>query len=152
MTGVTWPRVTEEQLNTGILQLMTGVACGVELQVIEAITVPDWGLCDDTSDALTLVIGVTWPGVTEEQRNTGVLVLMTGVTCGGDLQGVVTIPGVGIGSGSTLPVSMLLPLPMLRCGGVKREVGVGRVIFTELCFEGSNLSSHCLVEGGLVGD
>ena len=38
-----------------------------------------------TSGALSLVTGVTWPGVTEEQGNTGVLVLMTGVA-----------PGVGL--------------------------------------------------------
>ena len=39
---------------------------------------------------LTLVIGVTWPGVTAEQRKTGVLMLMTGVACEGDLQVVET--------------------------------------------------------------
>ena len=33
---------------------------------------------DGISGALTMVTGVTWPGVTEEQRNTGILVLMTG--------------------------------------------------------------------------
>ena len=44
MTGVTWRGVTEEQRDTCLLALMTGVAGGVGLQVIEAITVPDWGL------------------------------------------------------------------------------------------------------------
>ena len=53
MTGVTWLCVTEDQRNTGVLALMTGVASGVGLQVIEAIMVTDWGLelrWDDTSD------------------------------------------------------------------------------------------------------
>ena len=40
--------------------------------------------------ALTLVIGVTWPGVTAGQRNMGVLKLVTGVSCAGDLQVVET--------------------------------------------------------------
>ena len=60
---------------------------------------------------LTLVIGVTWPGVTEEERNTGVLTMMTGLACGGDLQAVGATMGANIGPGSTLPVSMLL-LPL----------------------------------------
>ena len=44
VTGVTWSGVTEEQRNTGVLVLMTGVALGVGLEVIESITVPNWGL------------------------------------------------------------------------------------------------------------
>ena len=39
-----------------------------------------------------MVTGVTWPGVTEEQQNTGVLVLMTGMACLGHLQWVGTTP------------------------------------------------------------
>ena len=44
LTGITWPGVIEEQWNTSVLVLMTGVASVVEVQVIEAITVPDWWL------------------------------------------------------------------------------------------------------------
>ena len=44
LTGVTWQGVTKEQCNTGVLALMTGVAPGVGLLVIEALTGPDWGL------------------------------------------------------------------------------------------------------------
>ena len=68
----------------------------------------------------------------------GVLVLMTGVALVGDMQGVGATLGAGFGPGSMLPVSMLLPLPMLRCGCFKGAGGVGRVISTELCFEGGN--------------
>ena len=34
--------MTEDQRNTGVLVLMTGVASGVKIQVIGAITVPHW--------------------------------------------------------------------------------------------------------------
>ena len=71
------------------------------------------------------------PGVTVEQRNAGVLVLMTGVARGVDDD--------ASGPGSMLTVSMLL-LPVLRCDCVKGAGGVGRVISTELCCEGG--SSH----------
>ena len=67
---------------------------------------------------LTLVTGVIWPGVTEEQRNTGVLTLMTGVACGGDLQAVESTAGASIGQGSMLSVSLLVPPPMLMCSCV----------------------------------
>ena len=63
------------------------------------------------------------------------------------MQGVEATPGTGFGPGSTLPVSMLLPLPVLRCGCVKGAGGVGRLISTELCCEGGNLSSRGMVEG-----
>ena len=69
--------------------------------------------------------GGTWPGVTEEQRNTGVLTLMTGVAYGGDLQVVESTKGAGIGPGSMLPLSMLLPPPMLMCGCVGQVGWVG---------------------------
>ena len=72
---------------------------------------------------------------------------MTVVACGGDLQVVESTAGASIGPGSTLPVSMLLLPPMLMCGCVKGVGGVGRVISTELCFEGSNLASRGLLEG-----
>ena len=53
--------------------------------------------------------GVTWPGVTwgdvmEEEE---------------------------AGPGSMLPASMLLPLPVFRCGCVKGAGGVGKLISTE---------------------
>ena len=63
------------------------------------------------------------------------------------MQGVEATPGAGFGPGSMLPVSMLLPLPVLKCGGVKGTCGVGRLISTELCCEGGNLSCRGLVEG-----
>ena len=66
------------------------------------------------------------PGVTEEQRNAGVLALMTGVTSGVD-------------DDASRPGSML-PLPVLRCGCVKGAGGLGRLIFTELCCERGNLT------------
>ena len=77
------------------------------------------------SDAVTLVTSVTWPSVNEEQRSTGVLMLKTGVACLCDLQGVRATPGAGFGTGSMLPVSMLLMLPVLRFGCVKGAGGVG---------------------------
>ena len=49
---------------------------------------------------------------------------MTGVAGVGDMQEVGATPGAGIGSGSMLPVSMLLQLPMLRSGCVKGAGGV----------------------------
>ena len=67
MTGDTWPGETEEHGKAAVLALMTGVALGLGLQVIELITVPDWGLVcrrPSASGALTLLPGVTWPGVT----------------------------------------------------------------------------------------
>ena len=107
MAGETWPGEPEEQENTAVLALMTGVALG--LQVIELITVPDWGLgCGraGASDALTLLTGVTWPGV----------------TCWVEMQWVEATPEAGVGPGSTLPESMLLPLPVLKCGCVREQV------------------------------
>ena len=44
--------------------------------------------------------GITWPGVTEEQGNMGVLALMTGVAHVGDMQWVGATPGAGLGPGS----------------------------------------------------
>ena len=78
-------------------------------------------------------------GVTEEQHNAGVLALMTGVASGVD--------GDACGPGSTLPISMLLPLPVLRFGCVKGAGGVGQLISTELCYEGGNLTSRGLLAG-----
>ena len=63
------------------------------------------------------------------------------------MQGVVATPGAGFGPGTMLPVSMLPPLPVLRCGCVKGADGMGRLISTELCCEGGNLSSHGWMEG-----
>ena len=57
---------------------------------------------------LILVTGFNWPGVTAEQRNMGVLTLMTGVASEGDLQVVEATVGAGFGRRSMLPVSMLL--------------------------------------------
>ena len=46
---------------------MTGVTLGLGLEVMELITVPDWGLgCrrGGVTGDLTLLTRVTWPGVT----------------------------------------------------------------------------------------
>ena len=77
----------------------------------------------------------------------GVLPLMTGVACEGDLQVVGATTGAGFGPGSTLPVSMLLLPQMLTCCCRKRASWVGNVISTELRFEGENLTSRGLLEG-----
>ena len=78
--------------------------------------------------------------MTEEQRNEGVLALMTSVASGVD--GDASVPG------SMLPVSvLLLPLPVLRCGCVKGARGVGKLISTELCCEGGTLASRDLLAG-----
>ena len=61
--------------------------------------------------------------------------------------GVEATPGARFGPGSTLPVSMLLPLPVLGCGHVKGADRVGRLISTELCYEGGNLASRGLLMG-----
>ena len=124
VTGDTWPGETEEQGNIAVLALITGVALGMGLQVMELITVPDWGLgCGraGASWALTLLTGITWPGVTcwVEMRGLEALTLMTGVTwCGVtywvEKQWVEATLGARFGPGSTLPESMLLPLPVLR--------------------------------------
>ena len=63
------------------------------------------------------------------------------------MQGVEATLGVGFGPWSTLPVSMLLPLPVLRCGCVKGTGGVGRLISTELFCEGVNPTSRGLLMG-----
>ena len=105
------------------------MALGFGLLVIELITVPDWGLewCnDDASDAYPLMTGVIWPGVTRgdamEEREAG--------------------------PGSTVPTSMLLLLrPVLRCGCVEGAGLVGRLISTQLCFEGDNRTAHGLLTG-----
>ena len=60
------------------------------------------------------MIGVTWPGVTEGQRNMGVLPLMTGLACVGDVQAVLATTGASIGPTSMVPGSMLLQLPMIE--------------------------------------
>ena len=98
--------------------------------------------------------GVTLPGVTAEQRNTCVLVLMTGVACEGDLQAVGATVVASFGQGSTLPVSILLLLQTLTCGCINGAGGVGRVISTELRFDGENLTSCGLLEGlaGILKD
>ena len=129
MTGDTWPGETEEQGNTAVLlALMTGVALELGLQVIELITVPDWGQGSGragASKALTLLTGVTWLGVTcsVEMRGLEALTLLTGVTwpgvtCWVGKQGIEATPGAGFGLGSKLSKSVLLLLPVLKCGCV----------------------------------
>ena len=44
VTAVTWPGVTDEQQNMGVLTLMIGVAWRVGLQVIEATKGAGFGL------------------------------------------------------------------------------------------------------------
>ena len=61
------------------------------------------------------------------------------------MQGVEVTPGAGFGPGSMLPVSMLVPLSVLRCGCVIGAGRVGRLISTELCCEGGNLASNVLL-------
>ena len=53
------------------------------------------------------------------------------------MQGVEATPGAGFGPESTLPVSVLLPLPELGCGCVKEAGGVSRLMCTELCCAGA---------------
>ena len=66
------------------------------------------------------------------------------MTCWVEKPGVEATPGAGFGPGSMLPESMLLPLLVLKCGGVKGAGGVGRSISTEL---GGNLSPRGLAVG-----
>ena len=66
------------------------------------------------------------------------------MTCWVEKQGVGAAPGAGCGPGSILPESMLLLLPVLKCGCVKGAGGVGRTISTELW---RNLSPRGLVLG-----
>ena len=77
----------------------------------------------------------------------GVLTLITGVAGAGDLQAVEASAGDGIGLGSTLLVSMLLPLPMLWCGCSDGAGGVGSMISTEVQLVRGNLTSCGLMEG-----
>ena len=63
------------------------------------------------------------------------------------MQGVEATLEAGFGPGSTLLMSMLLSLPVLRCGCVKGTGGVGRLISTELCCEEGNLTSRGLLVG-----
>ena len=89
---------------------------------------------------------VTWPGVTAEQRNMGVLTPMTGVACDGDLQVEEATMWACFGCGSMLLVSVLLLL-MLTCSCSKGACGVGSVISTGVQFEGEHLASYGLLEG-----
>ena len=62
VAGDPWPREPGEQGNAVVLALMTGVALGMGLLVLELIMVPNWGLgCGraGASRALTLLTGVT---------------------------------------------------------------------------------------------
>ena len=67
VTGDTCPVEPVEQGNAVVLTLMTGVALGMGLVVLELIMVPDWGLGYGRAGAsgeLTLLTGVTWPEAT----------------------------------------------------------------------------------------
>ena len=67
VTGDTWSGEGEEQGNTAVLALITCVALWLGLKVMELIAVPEWGLGGKragASGALTLLLGVTWAGVT----------------------------------------------------------------------------------------
>ena len=84
-----------------------------------------------------------------EKQGLDALILLTGVTrrgvtCWVERQGVEAALRDGCGPGSTLPESMLLPLPVLKCGCVMAAGGVGRMISTELW---GNLSPRGLVLG-----
>ena len=63
------------------------------------------------------------------------------------MRGVEATPGAGFGPGSTLPVSVLQLLSVLRCGCVKGAGVVGMLISTEMCCEGGNLTFRGLLMG-----
>ena len=63
------------------------------------------------------------------------------------MQEVEATPAAVFGPGSTLPVSLLPPLPVLRCGCVKGAGLMGRLISTELHCEQGNLTSRGLLMG-----
>ena len=115
---------------------------------------PNWGMgCGGggAPRALTLLTGVTRHGVTYwvEKLELDALTLLTGVTrhgvtCWVEKHGVGVAPGARCGPGSTLPESMLLLLPVLKCGCVKRAGGVvGRYLVS--CGETCPLVAWCWV-------
>ena len=63
------------------------------------------------------------------------------------MHGVEATPGARFGPGTTLPVSMLMPLPVLSCGCVKGAGRVGRLISTKLLCEGVDSASRDLLTG-----
>ena len=110
--------------------------------VVELVAWPNWGLGagvwrERGPRALTLLTGVVRHQVTYwvEKLGLDALTLLTGVTRRGvtswvEKRGLGVAPGAGCGPGSTLPHSMLLPLPVLECGCVEGAGGVGKTIIS----------------------